>query len=104
MVGLCLPIRAELIEMLRRCTKLVWCEIQGLPWRTHSCVPHRHSCRCMEPVSRRVSTRHARVRALRHMPPGLSYIAIVLTAATLAAQPYTAWRDYGGAADSMQYS
>ena len=42
-----------------------------MKWRTHSCVPRRHSCRrsvptdCPYPtsVSRRVSTRHARVRA-----------------------------------------
>src|ERR1039458_1672378 len=43
-------------------------------WRTHSCVPRRHSCRrpvptdCPYPtsVSRGVSTRHARVRAPLH--------------------------------------
>src|SRR5208282_1932717 len=31
-------------------------------WRTHSCVPRRHSCRCMASqtrASRQVSTRHA---------------------------------------------
>src|ERR1035441_2082282 len=44
-------------------------------WRTHSCVPRRQSCRRQGPtdcpilqqVSRRVSTRHARVRAPRHL-------------------------------------
>src|ERR1039457_3443803 len=43
-------------------------------WRTHSCVPRRHSCRRPVPtdcpyhnrVSRKVSTRHARVRAPLH--------------------------------------
>ena len=65
----------------------------GQTWRTHSCVPRRHSCR--RPVtggakaSRRVSTLHARVRAPRCQARGYSWAAALLlfVCSPLLAQP-----------------
>jgi len=58
--------------------------MQRRTWRTHSCVPRRQSCRRLAPqnedASRRVSTRHARVRA-----PQVASILACLTFASLAA-------------------
>jgi YVTN family beta-propeller protein len=60
--------------------------MQRQTWRTHSCVPRRQSCRRLalqnEDTSRRVSTRHARVRA----PRCASILACLVFAAMAAAQ------------------
>ena len=60
--------------------------MQRQTWRTHSCVPRRQSCRRLAPqnedTSRRVSTRHARVRA----PRCASILACLVFAAMAAAQ------------------
>jgi hypothetical protein len=46
-------------------------------WRTHSCVPRRHSCRRRVPrgkdASRRVSTLHTEVRAPRQQPIAMAF-------------------------------
>jgi len=60
--------------------------MQRRTWRTHSCVPRRQSCRRLAPqnedASRRVSTRHARVRA----PQVASILACLIFASLAAAQ------------------
>ena len=60
--------------------------MQRQTWRTHSCVPRRQSCRRLalqnEDTSRKVSTRHARVRA----PRCASILACLVFAAMAAAQ------------------
>ncbi len=62
-------------------------EAPWLTWRTHSCVPRRHSCRRPVPegakASRKVSTRHARVRAPRHLILALALGSSLLPAQTL---------------------
>ena len=49
----------------RPCRSLTGCSVGPAPaWRTHSCVPRRHSCRrpaSLADASRKVSTRHVLV-------------------------------------------
>ena len=72
-----------------------------LPWRTHSCVPRRHSCRRPltrgEEASRKVSTLHARVRAPRSALALIALLAApVLCAAAegVAATPPMGWNSW----------
>src|SRR5580698_3334258 len=53
-------------------------------WRTHSCVPRRHSC-VRQVVSPGVATRHARVRAPRQAGVTLLEMLIVVTLIALVA-------------------
>src|SRR5262245_35601202 len=51
-----------------------------------------------------IVTRNHRVKLLASSATLVTVIGVMLAQSTPSRQPYTTWSDYGGAADSMQYS